>query len=385
MELFEEITRQSIDPALYNENIYNYYNNSAREDIGRIRTILNKWFAELPDEEKRELKERFKKDFDSAFHELSLYTLFKKLGYNVTIHPNIEETSKRPDFLITKHDFEAYVEAKVVKDKSHKQEALERKANQFYDSLSKVKIKNFFLGIDKLSFKSNIQPSTKKLLKQIEIESLNFDPEIVTTIITNKGYKYIPKIEYEDKDIHIILKLLPVIPEKRNEFIEHPIGVLPIETWWGGSEESLRDAISEKAKRYGKLEKPYIIAVNALTEKVTSTTDVNQAVLGSAAYTWSTNPKNRDEKYERLRDGVFLDKNGARLTNLTALLIMKIYPHNIPVAPYWLFEHPFSKNKAPLNKLGLLYDSMIDGKFIGRQYNNLGEIYDISTDWLNTK
>lgn len=87
--LFDSIERTYLEAAKHNENTYDYYNISARTDITKVRDALEGWFSGYPKEEKKELKSRFKKDFDSAFYELFLYELFSKLGYKIIIHPDL--------------------------------------------------------------------------------------------------------------------------------------------------------------------------------------------------------------------------------------------------------------------------------------------------------
>ena len=81
--LFDSIERRYLEAARHNENVYDYYNTSARTDITIIRNTLEGWFLNYPEHEKKELKSRFKKDFDSAFYELFLYELFSKLGVSI--------------------------------------------------------------------------------------------------------------------------------------------------------------------------------------------------------------------------------------------------------------------------------------------------------------
>ena len=111
--LFDSTERIYLEAARHNENVYDYYNTSARTDIAIIRNTLENRFLNYPENEKKELKNRFKKDFDSAFYEL-----FSKLGYEITIHPDLPSSPKRPDFLICRNDLEIYVEAKVVTNKT---------------------------------------------------------------------------------------------------------------------------------------------------------------------------------------------------------------------------------------------------------------------------
>lgn len=183
--LFE---RTHLEPAKHNDNTYEYYNISARTDISKVRDILEKWFYNYPEEEKKELKSRFKKDFDSSFFELFLYELFCKLGYNIIIHPDLPSSPKKPDFLISKNDLEIYIEAKIVKSKTMEQEAFERKRNELYDNLNKLNTKDFLLNIEHLCFLSQKQPSTKGMIKYIEEELQKIAPNILREELEKKWH-----------------------------------------------------------------------------------------------------------------------------------------------------------------------------------------------------
>jgi hypothetical protein len=102
MVLFEKIERTYTRPSDHNENPYEYYNRSARKDISIIRETLNEWFRKYPNDEKLNLKNSFIKKFDDCFYELFLYQLFTRLGFDIQIHPDLPNTSKKPDFLLKK-------------------------------------------------------------------------------------------------------------------------------------------------------------------------------------------------------------------------------------------------------------------------------------------
>lgn len=382
IKLFENIDRTFQGPASHNENTYNYYQRSARKDISTIRETLNNWFNKYPDSEKKELKSSFKKKFDDCFYELFLYQLFTNLNFEIEVHPTLPNSPKKPDFLIKKGTYEVYVEAKIVKNKSHQQEALDRKINEFYDNLSKLNSKGFLLNIDTFILKTPKQPSTEELIKQIELEIEKIDPDIVTEEVTKNGFDSIPIIEIENEDIHIIIKPMPVIPSAR-EIKKRPIGMYPIDSFWGGGEESLKDSISLKAKRYGKLDKPFLVCVNSLDMKTSGTIDIENAIWGSLAISWSTDPSDKDEKWIRKKDGLFLSENKIKLANLSGVLVTKVFPHNVPSANYWLFKHPFSENELDFNLLGLKYNYVEKGKINSILGDDLSDIFQINHDWLN--
>lgn len=380
--LFDKIERTYLGPANNRENTYDYYNRSGRNDISIVRNKLEDWFADIPEVEKRKIKERFKKSFDSVFYELFLFQLFKNLGFAITSHPTIEGTDKKPDFIIKKGDLEIYVEAKISKDKSHAEEADERRLNQFYDSLNKIKSESFLLNIDTLTFKTEKQPQTKKVIKHIEKELTRIDPDLLyNSIKDGEGFERLPSIIYSDEEIEIIVKPMPVIPSARGK-MDRVIGMFPFESFMGGAEESLQDSINSKAKRYGKLDKPYLICVNALSIKTSSGFDIENAIWGSLAFSWSTNPNNRDEKLIRQPDGIFVNKKGKRLTNVSGILITRVFPHNIPAANYWLFKHPFTDNPLDFDLLGLMYNYVENNQIQKCTGDNLSDIFQIDKDWL---
>ena len=350
-------------------------------DITIIRELLDQWFIKFPNSEKKELKNRFHKDFDSSFYELFLFQLFLKLNFQVEIHPSVPNSTKKPDFLIIKDDLEIYIEAKIVKGKSQEQEANERKINEFYDNFNKLDPKGFLLNISTLTIKTTKQPSTKEIITYVQREINRLDSKEVFQIVEEFGYNRNPIIEIDNSDIHIVVELFPVNPSARDKK-RRPIGMYPSEILLGGGEESLKDSISKKAKRYGELDKPFIVCMNSLDIKTSNKIDIDNAIWGSLAWSWSTNPNNRDEKWIRQRDGVFLGNNGPRLKNLSGVLVTKVFPHNIPIANYWLFEHPFSENKFNFNEIGLEFNYVKEGEIHDITGQNLDEILKIPKDWL---
>src|SRR5205085_11801772 len=123
IDLFEEKRRSHQGPASHNENPFDFYDRSARAEIAAMRNYLNKWFGDYPEFEQAELKARFMTSFSPAFFELFLYKLFQEQGFEIQIHPQIEGTRRRPDFLIRKLEHQIYVEAKEAKDTTEAQEA----------------------------------------------------------------------------------------------------------------------------------------------------------------------------------------------------------------------------------------------------------------------
>lgn len=278
--LFDIFNRTYLDNANNNYNTYDYYNKSARSDISKFRETLESWFSKYPLLERKDLKSRFKKEFYSPFYELFLYQLFSKLGYNIIIHPEVPNSTKSPDFLISKDNIEIYIEAKVVTNITKEQEALERKKNEFYDNLNKLKSNSFYLDIEHFKILTNKQPSTKGVISYIEKKLNEIDPDLLSDEIEKYGFDKLPIIKYNKDGIHIIVKPIPVKSSARKK-IKRPLGIYPVEFSWGGAKKSLRDSIGKKAKRYGKLDKPFIICLNIIDIITFGREDVDDGIWGS--------------------------------------------------------------------------------------------------------
>ena len=382
MRLFENKQRKFQGPADENEKTYNYYDRSARKDIGKVRDLLENWFNNLPDEEKYETKERFKKSFDSVFYELFLYNFFLKLGYEIVIHPIVKETDKRPDFLIKKNDLEIYVEAKISEDKSAAQKSFENLTSRFYEKLSKITSDYFIFHIEQLNIKTTNQPSTQELTAKIleKLATLNHDTELEKA--KTKNFNNFQKINFENNEINISIIFLPVNVDAIGN-ARRSVGITPIETFIGGAEEAIRESIRKKSKRYGKLDKPYLICVNALSIKSSSLHDIDSAIWGSLAISFSTNPENRDEKFIRNADGIFYSKGAKRILNVSGVMVNRIFPNNIPDSKYWIFAHPFTENPLDFKRFGLPYCYIKESQVIDKESQDLGDIFELPINWPN--
>jgi hypothetical protein len=380
IKIFDDTERDFLGPAENNESAYNFYNRSSRKDVSIIRDTLEKWFSRIPNEEKKNMKSSFVKKFDDTFYELFLHELFISNGFDVTIHPKLDHTLKRPDFLIRKGELEIYVEAKISKDKTVKEEAQERMRNAFYDSINKTKSSNFMLAIEKFEFLSGKQPKTNKIVKYLEEELMKLNPDDVEQQIFKNGLRYLT-IEYKDEDVLCLINPVPLSPSSRNKTSRRAIGMMPIETWWGGGEDTIRESIAIKAKRYGDLKKPFIVCINALGRKTSSRIDVDNSVWGSTTVSFDNGPDDLDAKWFFNNDGVFNNK-GKHRPNLSAVLITRIFPHSVPISHYWLYSNPFAENPINYKTLGLKYNHVSEGKVISQDGDDLDVILGINKNWL---
>ncbi len=206
----------------------------------------------------------------------------------------------------------------------------------------------------------------------------NLDPEHVREIINREGFENL-KLRYVDDDIDITAYPLAIDPVIRKK--SRTIAAISGESFFDGAEDSIRDSINYKAKRYGKLDKPYLICINALSIKTSSGYDIENAICGSLNIITSKDEK-ENAKMIRNSDGIFYNNRKERITNVSGIFVSKVSPHNIHTTNYWLFKHPFTENDLNFDLLGLKYYDLLKNSDDRNVGDDLSKILNIEDDWL---
>jgi hypothetical protein len=98
------------------------------------------------------LRNRFRKDDHrqhfAAWWELYLYTLLKRWGFEVCVHPQVEDSEDRPDFLVRSERGAFYVEAATTF--SGIEDAKEHSAlkAEILDAVEKVQSESFTISVE---------------------------------------------------------------------------------------------------------------------------------------------------------------------------------------------------------------------------------------------
>lgn len=187
MMLFDEIVRSEMGPATESEPGYLFLNRSARPEATKIRQMVEDWFAHYPDAEKADLYARFRSEVDAqhraACFELALHELFRRLGYEIALHPGLSTTQKTSDFLLSLYaEDRFYLEATIAVGVSNQEAAAQARMNTVYAALNRrVDSPNFFLWLE-IRGAPSTQPPAKKLASFIRANLEDLDPDMVTEL-----------------------------------------------------------------------------------------------------------------------------------------------------------------------------------------------------------
>jgi hypothetical protein len=321
---------------------------TARPAFARVREVLEAWFQAFPAEHKVEIRSRIisgnDRHFLSATFELYVYTLIKRMGADLLVHPEVDGASTRPDFLVTPRRGEPYyLEATVATDVSDEQLAANARINAVYDAIDRMESPNFFIGVRHHGSPSSPVPARRIrafLLAQLaELDPAAFD----SWAGKSEGFDSLPHWHFSHDGWDIDFFAIPKAPEHRGLDGSRPLGMfMPRQAAWIDSRGPLRDAIVDKAGRYGALDYAFVIAVNVLGWPV-ERISVMQSLFGREQVV-STRGESEDSwRMERLPDGAWISSAGPRNQRVSAAIVAdRIYPWSVAAFNLCVYHNPWA-------------------------------------------
>lgn len=355
ISLFDTIGGTDDEFARYAEPSFVYMNRSSRSEFIEVRKKLDSWFRHYPKDQRDDLRARFRShtnsQHESALFELILHEVLRGMGCKITLHPTLQTTTKNPDFLVQPQGSDPFfVEAVVVTNESKKEASAQARINQVYDVLDrKVNSSNFFLWLSVEGAPAS-PPQANKIALFLNERLEKLDPDHIAALSESGGIEAVPVWRYEHDGWVINFRPLPKKPVARNKKIVRPIGATSTDIRWIDNRTPLRDAIKTKAKKYGELELPYVVAVNAL--EFIDDIDIMEALFGKEQFEIDVHHPDRAQM-SRALDGVWISYDGPQYTRVSAVMLStRLSPWNL-----WgnvrLYHNPWAKKvySAALTRL----------------------------------
>lgn len=324
--LFSEIKRTDNSPRRHAETHYGFLDRSARTEYSRIRALLEGFLAAYPPEERGDLARRFQsgrdQDAQSVFLELLLFQLLRKTGHTVQVHPVVQNTNRRPDFLAkTSYGSAALLEAKVVTELSDEKRRSDKLLGVALDQIELIESPDYMLSIKSRGVPLRPIPAKKNWCPSIRSWLNELDYDAISQMFAQGGFSALPSLALKSEGIRLTIKPLP-----KNRTLRGAPGVRTIgsqmlgDASWVTSRASIRKAIEEKASAYGAVEEPFIVVVNSIGEQ-SDIEELHCGIFGS--------------------DGVFRDIANPEHTRVSAVLATyELYPWSIGSAFACLFHNP---------------------------------------------
>lgn len=274
-----------------------------------------KWLDELPSSKYRDdvasrLRSKRPHNRYSAQQELFLYHFFhKEKGWQVTPHPTMSGVSGRPDFLVGSPLGRFYVEAVIVLPNKERDKQI-RRLEQLLEDLNRMEHRFFVLVNPLTPLPLRIYPRRIRGFLKRELDKL--DPYA--------SYASPLTLEYREADEDIAVEFL-VIPKKHVK--RAPIvGGHSVGPMWIDTRDRIRNAISGKMDRYGKLDLPFVISVYPRLEFPADEDDWIDALFGDFQVVFTVNGS-EPPRSSRADSGVFTLHYGGKPANELLSAIME--------------------------------------------------------------
>jgi hypothetical protein len=390
MKLFDEIHRTRTGIKAHAEPKFNYINSSARKPYHLIRELLEEWFSSYPENAKKDLRARFRSSDDikhlAAFFELYLYNLLRKIGFEVEVHPEIQGKSTHPEFKVYYSGQPAFYLEATLAAPSKEEIAARKRENIVYETIDKVNSPDFFLFVQ-IRRHTKENPSGRRWRKELEKWLSSLDYESIYCIFKENRFKDLPVLTLEDKGWIVEFKPIPKIGNIRGKPDIRPIGIKCFGLFPCRESERIRNAIIKKAKKYRKLNLPFIIAINATNElTIVDEEDILDALLGDFYVTLLLSSQGKIVKNfsRRKPNGAWIGPNGPRYKSVSAVIIFSnLCCENIANCSPELWHNPWSKMPLDISLLPLPQKLLNrrTRRFEFRQGKPIHEIFCLPQDW----
>ncbi|MBU1672318.1 MAG: hypothetical protein KKF41_10495 [Actinobacteria bacterium] len=276
--MFDDVNREYMGPSKRSETWFSFLNRSGRLEVARVRELLEKWFDIFPESEdglnKRDLLSTFRNEDDdravlSAFFEMYCHALLYHQGFVCEARPHTKD--KNFDLLAKRNNKPEFcLECTTVSGVSNQEFKANKVVNYIYDELDeRVLSPNFFLFV-KVEQEGSQMPAVSRIAPRLNswIQSLDLE-EVTRQAAGNSSWLVNPpslcKLDLVDpRGWHLTFIVIPKKENARGKPDVRPIGMESAGAKWVKFDRALRKRLEEKARRYGQLSLPYIIAVDGL-------------------------------------------------------------------------------------------------------------------------
>lgn len=314
--LFEDRKRTRTEPLRRGESLFEFYDSCASPGYDEFRSLVNGWLMQLPAEDRDKLISRMRyggdREFGSSLSELSLHPFILGSGYRASIHPEVPGSTNRPDYAATDPTgaTQAYVEVTTV-NPPDAQGREKNRENPVYNAIDAAKIPAGSAFGYKLVRAGKNSPPLKPLVADIERWARE-NADAAKTKLVNKTFTT------GDWIVDLDLYSGGSNPEPG----VHAIGVVDMGGGIISPHKDLREALRDKSKKYGKLDKPYLIAVADGKDQLFSKDSINSALTDAVLGDEIVQFQNGTPQLTRAENGFWYGPDGPRNRHVSGVLLL---------------------------------------------------------------
>ena len=358
LRLFDQEVRTEHRPAHRAQTEFDFMNRSAWPAYANIREALERWFEDYPAGAQGDLRARFRSsdhNHPAALFELFLHQLLLRLGLSPEVHPTPASGKGRPDFAVTGvNGSRCYVEANVVnKLRWDSEDPLE---NQILDAIDAV--------AERQPTRIGVAVSTRGTLHQshrrssIQREVRDWLDRIDPLSLSPTHFDQNPHLRVRRDDWVAELTAFGPLPRRSKRLIQGG----PTKAGFQDEGALLADSLTRKARRYGALDSPLVLAVNT-GNVFTDSSEEHDALM-------------------RDRNGLWRSGSEDRRQRIHAVLFLRgLVPSNMHAVVAHLYVNPNAQSGLPEELFRLNSVRMRDGNWQIERGGSCGELLELPGDW----
>jgi hypothetical protein len=277
--LFDDRERDDNDYARAHETTYAFLDRVSRPDFAAPRAMLNAWFARWPSDDREQLRARLMgkqpSDFDGAFWELYLHEVHLRLGFRITREPELPGVTTRPDFLMERDDGAFYLEATVV-GPSTREAANRRREQAIFEIVNEAYHPDFSIRLRGVA-PGPQQVARRKIVAAVERWLATLDWSTERSRMTDHP---LDPHHIEVDGTHLFRIPYARDPQVRGDRSWPTVLSGPAQFGVKNEPPMIRDDLEDKASKFGRPDKPYVIAVLCRRD-IVDDLDVEQAPSAS--------------------------------------------------------------------------------------------------------
>ena len=373
--LFDDIHRPDLEVPHRHDPAFAYLNRSGRPEAARVRQLIEDWLTRYPAHDRGALISRLRSNIDDqhkgAFFELFVHELLLVRGHRVLeIEPKLSHTQRSPDFLVeAKEGHRLYLECALATGRSQGVVAAQARLNQALTALDRTPSPRHFLDLT-----VHGMPTAP-----ITIKTLIKDLRAWTAALPD-GDRAIDATPFEYQE-HGATIALRAYPRRHPERARRAIGVQFFPVRQVTVDTDVKAALEKKANRYGMLDHPYVVAVNALALFARDDAAID-ALFGSPCVIVEQTVGGFSQRADRNPDGIWRGPAGARRKGLSAVLSTEqVDPWNFARRRARLIRNPWSKTPVPSFDLGVDVFQPENGSCDIAAGRSMSEIFGLSDGW----
>jgi len=381
--LFESHYRPTDRPKGYAESSYRFLARSTRSSFAAVRQVLEEWHARFPEDERTDLRERFRSKSDtqhlSAFFELWAHELLLRSGCEIqAVHPQLDDRQTHPDFLVRgPSGLLFYVEVTASSSRFPMPDSA--RVRLVLDAINDLDSPDFFVNILRQSGAPRTSPRIRQLRAILTRWLAGLDHAAAMASMERGAFNELPKICWDWDGWEVEFTAHPTA-KLRGAAGVRTLGIQGVYPGFSASASTLRDRVETKAECYGRMPHPYLLMINNYDLSL-ELGDVQQALLGSRDGVLGAGD---DEACRQggSEDAVWVQRGRQRNRQLSAVLVAKqVLPWSPGGELAVVCHNPWAWDPLPEGLLGLTALCPRDGRMVQCSGQPVTDILDLPGGW----